>query len=100
MPAKKRKPKHSRQRKLPRGGKTKASDILGGISAGLLGASTLGFDAPITIPLAGLTGLASGILKLFGAGGISATQVRALRRAQRQGLVLAKVKKPIRRKRR
>lgn len=83
-----------RRRKV--GGSVKPSDILGGISAAALGASTLGFSAPITLPIAGLTGIASGIARLFGAGGLTKQQMMVLRRAQKQGLVI--VKKPMRRK--
>lgn len=90
-------PKHivTRKRRRPvkrrrKGGKVKPSDVLGGISAAALGASTLGFDAPFTLPLAGLTGIASGIARLFGAGGLTKQQANVLMRAQRQGLVLGK----------
>lgn len=82
-PVRRRKPR----RRLPKGG-VKASDVLGGISAAALGASTLGFDAPITLPIAGLTGLASGILRLFGAGGLTKSQMKIIQRAQKQGLVM------------
>jgi len=79
-----------KRKRKPRGGKVKPSDVLGGISAAALGASTLGFDAPLTLPIAGLTGLASGIARLFGAGGLTKQQMMVLKRAQRQGLVIGK----------
>lgn len=107
MAVKKRSPKKSRKAparssmhrgrikaKGAKGGKVKASDVLGGISAAATGASALGFDAPITLPIAGLTGLASGILRLFGAGGITQAQMNALMRAERQGIVLSKQPAP------
>ncbi len=106
MPRSTRKVRGARVRKRPpvrrrparRGGKVKASDVLGGISAAALGASTLGFDAPFTLPIAGLAGIASGIARLFGAGGITQQQAQVLRRAERQGLVIGR--KPMRRKQR
>lgn len=90
-PVRRRKPR----RRLPKGG-VKPSDVLGGISAAATGASALGFDAPITLPIAGITGIASGILRLFGSGGITPQQLKVIRRAQRQGLVIGKT--PVRRK--
>ena len=89
------KPKRKVNRR-PKGGKIRPSEILGGISAAAAGVSALGITAPLTLPLAGVTGLAAGILRLFGRGGITAAQVRALKRAERQGLVIAR--KPVRRK--
>lgn len=97
-------PRHVRQKRKPvrkpirkpRGGKIRPSEVLGGISAAAAGASALGITAPFSLPIAGLTGLASGILRLFGKGGITAAQTRALRRAEAQGLVIAR--KPVRRR--
>lgn len=86
-----RKRQPTRRKRLPRGGKLKPSEILGGISAAAAGASALGISAPLTLPIAGLTGIAAGILKLFGRGGVTASQAQALRRAQAKGLVIGKV---------
>lgn len=100
MPQHRRQPRRKpvKRRVRPRrGGKVKPSDVLGGISAAALGASTLGFAAPITLPLAGLTGIASGIARLFGAGGITRQQAAVLMRAQNRGLVIGR--KPMRKRR-
>jgi len=72
----------------PRGGRIRPSEVLGGISAAAAGAAALGITAPLALPLAGITGLTSGILRLFGQGGVTQAQMRALRRAERQGLVI------------
>ena len=86
-PVKRRGPVRRGERK---GKGVKASDVLGGISATALGASTLGFTAPFLLPVAGITGIASGLARLFGAGGLTQQQVNVLMRAEKQGLVIGK----------
>ena len=85
-------PQHRQNSKVrSSGGRIKPSEILGGISAASTGASALGVTAPFLLPVAGLTGIASGIARLFGAGGLTKQQMMILQRAQRQGLVINKM---------
>lgn len=79
----------AKRKRRAKGGKLKPSTVLGSASTALTGVSALGFDAPITLPLAGLTGIASAITKLFGFGGLTAEQAKILQRAQRSGLVVS-----------
>lgn len=98
-PRARRRPIKRRVKRRPRGGRVKPSDILGGISGASAGASALfPVVAPIGIPLSGATGIASGISRLFGFGGLTKQQAEVLLRAQKQGLVIGKRKPPVRRR--
>ena len=94
----KKKPMRRKVVKKRRGGKIKPSQVLG--SAAALGTLASGVPVltPIAAPFAALTGTAAAISRLFGAGGLTPQQRKILKRADRQGLVIAK--KPVRRRRR